>query len=182
MRYLPLFENYNDDETLSLQEVLLRLGYKKPRKIAKGGSSTIWTCSDKDIIIKMTNNKVSANTMMYVKNNINHPNFIKIHKIYKVLSDNNDLMINDANYNWNPYVLNKYPLYIIETEDLERLSKTDMKNVDYDDLLELCDEHGIHHQDLHKDNLMKRKSDGKIILIDLLDDSLPKQDISTQTI
>lgn len=185
MKYLPLFESFDEDEDetyLSLKDVLVALGYKNPRKIAKGGSSTIWVCSNTDNIIKLTNNYTSANTMQYVKNNIDHPNFINIKKIYKVLSNDKDLMINDMNYNWNPYILNKYPLYVIETEDLEQLSKKDIKNLDCDYLLELCEEHGIRHQDLHKDNLMKRKSDNEIVLIDLLDDSLPKQDISTQTI
>lgn len=174
MKYLKLFENFNDKE-LSLVDVLNNMGYKKIRKIANGGSSTIYTCSEKGTILKVTNSFISANTCQWIKNNIpNHPNIIKIKNVYKVTGK---VTILDSYYNWNEYYLNSYPLYVIESEDLDRLNKNDMKKVNHDELLDLCDFLGIRHQDLHKENLMKRKSDNEIVMIDILDDSLPKQDI-----
>ncbi len=176
MKYLKLYEDYeNYSEYLSLKDVLLKLGYKNPKQIANGGSSTIWKTSENNDIIKLSNSSISANTMEYIKNNIDSTSFIKTKKVYRVVGD---VIINDMYYNYNPYELNRYPLYVLEMEYLEQLSKKDLKTIDYNELLDVCYENGIQHQDLHKDNIMKRKN-GEIVLVDVLDDSLPKQDIET---
>jgi hypothetical protein len=172
MKFLKLFENF--DKNMSLIDILNKLGYKNVKKIANGGSSTIYTCSKKGTIIKVTNSFISANTCLWIKNNIDHPNIIKIKKVFKVLGD---VTILDSYYNWNEIYLNSYPLYIIETEDLDRLKKSDLSKINHEELLDLCTSLGIKHQDLHVDNLMKRGDD--IVMIDILDDSLPKQNIET---
>lgn len=178
MKYIKLFENY--DDSLTLIEVLEKLGYTKIKKIADGGSSVIYKTSIPNTIIKVTNSAISANTMQYVMDNLNgHPNFIKTKKILRVVGD---VTITDSYYNYNEYVLNSYPLYVMEFEDLDRVKKSDMKNINYVELLDICDMNNITHQDLHKDNLMIRRSDGEVVMIDILDDSLPKQDIETVSI
>lgn len=176
MLYLKLFEDFIK-ESYSLVDILHELGYTKVKKIANGGSSVIYTCSLPNTILKVTNNKISANTMQYIQNNLNdNPNFIHVKKVRKITGN---LTINDIFYNHNEYYLNSYPLYVMEFEDLEQLSKSEIKNLNYDELYDICDSVGITHQDLHKDNVMKRKSDNKIVMVDVLDDSLPQQNIET---
>lgn len=161
-------------ETKSILDIL-KIVYKTKniKKIGSGEFGVVF--SIKDLIIKVTGSYISANSMSFIKNNP-HPNIIKVFNVYK-LNSHNDVVISDSFFNYNEFYLESYPLYIIEMEDLEKISKSEYKNIDFDLLSDITTDLGMYNTDLHYNNIMKRKSDGEIVIIDIMADNLDKQKI-----